>query len=94
MRELRFLEPYTQLHGILSPYKDGEEGFIVQSQWAVCLFIWTVGKLLRMGGVSIRDFPGGTPVPISCPTGKRRTQVYRSVNKLSQRSLYNQVCRF
>ena len=29
-----------------------------------CSFIW---------GVTIRDFPEGTPVPISCPIGKRRT---------------------
>ena len=93
MRELHFLDPYTQLHGILSPYED-RGGVIVQSQRGVCLFIWTVGELLRMGRVSIRDFPEGTPVTISWPIGKRRTQVYRSVNKLSQRSFYNQVCHF
>ena len=44
----------------------------------VYFFIWTVGRLLHMGQVTIRDFPGGTPVPISCPIGKRRTQFCRS----------------
>ena len=54
----------------------------------VCLFIWTVGGLLHMGEVTIRDFPGGIPVPISCPIGKYRTQVCKSeFNKLSKRSL-------
>ena len=44
------------------------------------------------GGVTIRDFPGGTPVPISCPIGKWTTQICKSkFNKLSQRSLYNQI---
>ena len=32
MRELRFLAPYTQLHGILSPYKDGGGGGVYCSE--------------------------------------------------------------
>ena len=40
------------------------------------------------GGSHNYGFPWGTPVPISCPVGKCRTQVSRSeLNKLSQRSL-------
>ena len=75
--------------------KMGGGGVIFQDQWGgqgVRLFIWTVGGLLHMGGVTILDFPGGTPVPISCPIGKCRTQVCKSEsNKLSQRSLQNQI---
>ena len=44
------------LHGILSPMKMG--GFIFQGQWGVCLFLWAVGGLLQMEGITIRDFPG------------------------------------
>ena len=40
----------------------------------VSLFIWTMGGLFHMGEGSIRDFPGGTSVPISWPIGKRRTK--------------------
>ena len=32
---------------------------IFQGQWGVCLFIWTMGGLLHMGGVTIRDSLGG-----------------------------------
>ena len=50
---------YIQMiHGIVSPHEDGE-GFIFQGHWWVCFFIWTIGGLLYMGGVTIRDFPGG-----------------------------------
>ena len=36
-----------------------------------------------MGEVTISDFPGGTPVPTSCPIGKCRTEVCKSeFNKL------------
>ena len=46
------------------------------------------GGLLHMGAVTIRDFPGRTPVPISCPIGKFRTQTCESeFTELSQRSL-------
>ena len=51
------------LHGILSPPPpspphEDEGGFIFQGQWGVCLFIWTMGGLLHMGGVTSRNFPG------------------------------------
>ena len=50
---------YIQMiHGIVSPHEDGE-GFIFQGQWWVCFFIWTMERLFCMGGVTIRDFPGG-----------------------------------
>ena len=51
---------------------------IFQDQWGVYLFIWALRGLLHMGyvgGVTIRDFPWGTPVPVS------------KFNKLSQRGL-------
>ena len=65
-------------NGILSPHEDGGEGrgggLIFQDLWGVYLFIWTLGGLVHMGhmgGVTIRDFPGGgIPVPISCQIGK------------------------
>ena len=34
-------------------------GVIFQGHWRFYLFIWTMGGLLHMGGVTIRDFPGG-----------------------------------
>ena len=34
-------------------------GFIFQGQWGVCLFTWTLGGLVHVGGVTIRDFPVG-----------------------------------
>ena len=46
----------------LSPGRWGGSGFIFQDQWGAFLFIWTLGGLLHMGhmgGVTIRDFPGG-----------------------------------
>ena len=55
----------------------------------VCFFIWTVGRLLHMGWVTIRDFPGGTPVPISCPIGKWRT---KSI-KVNLTNCHREVCR-
>ena len=76
------------LHGALSstaPMKMGKYHFA--GPVGVCLFLWTVGGLLHMGGVTIRDFPGGTPVPISYRIGQWRTHVCKSeFNKLSQRS--------
>ena len=71
------------MHGIRSPHDDyvggggGHFSGPVEEE-GVYFFIWKVGRLLHMGRVTIRDFPGGTPVPISCPIGKRRTQVCRS----------------
>ena len=41
------------------------------------------------GGVTIRDFPGGTPVPISCPIGKWRT---KSI-KVNLTNCHREVCR-
>ena len=46
-------------HGILSPpQEDGWGGVIFQGQWGVCFFIWAMGELLYMGGVTISNFPG------------------------------------
>ena len=60
MRELRFLEPYTQLHGILSPYKDGEGGSLFRAsgrsaflygQWGNS-FVWGESQLgISLGGL-------------------------------------------
>ena len=80
------------LHGILPPHEDirggGVRGAHLSVPVEVCLFLWTVGELLHMGEVTIRDFPGGTLVPISYPIGQCRTEVCKSeFNKLSQRSL-------
>ena len=47
------------------------------------------GGLLHMWGVTIRDFPGGTPVPISSPTSKHRT---KSV-KVCLINCHREVCR-
>ena len=72
----------------LPPKKIDGGGVIFQGQWGVCFFIWAMGELLYMGGVTVSNFPGGTPVLISCPIGKSRTKVCKSkFNKLSQRSL-------
>ena len=51
------------LHGILPPHEDirggGVRGAHLSVPVEVCLFLWTVGELLHMGEVTIRDFPGG-----------------------------------
>ena len=62
MRELRFLDPYTQLHGILSPYKDGGVGgggslfrasgrsAFLYGQWGNS-FVWGESQLgISLGG--------------------------------------------
>ena len=36
-----------------------DRGLIFQSHWGVSLFIWTVGWLLHMGGLTIRISPWG-----------------------------------
>ena len=41
------------------------------------------------GGVRIRDFPGGTAVPISCPIGKCRT---KSI-KVNLTNFHREICR-
>ena len=46
-------------------------------------------RMAHMRGVAIRDFPGWTPVPISCPTGKCRT---KSIT-VSLRNCHREVCR-
>ena len=55
----------------------------------VYLFLWPVGGLLHMGRVIMRDFLGGTPVPISYPTGQCRTQVCKS----ELTNYHREVCR-
>ena len=42
----------------LPPRKMDGGGVIFQGQWGVCFFIWAMGELFYMGGVTISNFPG------------------------------------
>ena len=56
-----WMQIYLKFFMVSSPLikMGGRGGVTFQGQWGVCLFIWTVGALIHMGKVTIRDFPGG-----------------------------------
>ena len=47
------------------------------------------GGLLYMGGITIRGFPGETPVPISCPISKARPESA----KVNLTNCHKEICR-
>ena len=74
---------YSVTHGMLSTHEDGG-GHFSEPVGGLPFHMDNRGTP-SYGGVTIWDFPGGTPVPISCPIGKHRTQVCKSE--------FNKICR-
>ena len=76
------------LHAILSPVKMGRGMSLFRASGGLPVPIDS-GGLLHMGGVTIRDFPRGTPVPISYQLANAGPKFV----KVSLTNCHREVCR-